>query len=70
MTDEMPPGWCKPQPKRTPAELEELIAVKRAELSALQVEVFNLAEGPRLEAIAQIRNIMRAQQLTLEDIAG
>ena len=69
MTDEMPPGWCKPQPKRTLAELEEVIAIKRAELSALQFEMFNLVEGPRLEAIAQIRNIMRAQQLTLEDIS-
>ncbi len=70
MTDETPSGWCKPQPKRTLAEVQDLIAMKRAELTALQVEAYNLVEGPRLAAIAQIRNIMRAQQLTLEDIGG
>ena len=70
MNDTTPAGWCKPQRKRTLEELQALIDEKRAELSALQVEAYNLVQGPRLEAIAEIRNIMRAQDLTITDILG
>ncbi len=70
MKDTTPAGWCKPQRKRTLEELQALIDEKRAELSALQVEAYNLVHGPRLEAIAEIRNIMRAQDLTIAEILG
>ena len=70
MRVENQPGWVKPPRTLTLAELHELIEAKRAELSALEAEVFNREQGPRLEAIAQIRNIMRAQQLSIDDITG
>ncbi len=67
-TDEQPRGWVKPQRKPTLAELKALIAETETQLAMLKQEEFNLEQGPRLEAIAQIRNIMRAQQLTVADI--
>ncbi|MBW8827928.1 MAG: hypothetical protein JF606_00545 [Burkholderiales bacterium] len=68
MSDDVPTGWVKPQPRRTLAEVQQLIAVKREELEALELEAFNLIEGPRLEALVQIRNIMRAHQISLAEI--
>jgi len=70
MIDETPKGWVKPAAPRTEFELRELISAKKAELQALELELHNLTEGPRLEAIAQIRNIMRAQQISLSEIAS
>ena len=68
-TDEIPRGWVKPVRARTIAEVKALIVDKQREVAALELELFNL-QGPRLEALAQIRNIMRAQQLTIEEICG
>ena len=65
---EQPHGWVKPQRKRSLAELKLRIVDVAAELLALQREVLDLEQGDRLEAIVQIRNIMRAQQLTFEDL--
>ena len=62
--------WVKPVAPHTAAQLNDLIAAKELELKALKLELFNLEQGPRLEAIAQIRNIMRAHELTREEIAG
>lgn len=70
MIDETPGGWVKPQRLRSASELRQLIEDRKAELRALKDELFNLENGARLEAVAQIRNIMRAQQLTMSDIAG
>ena len=70
MIDETPHGWVKPQRPRTVTELQQLIESREAELRALKNELFNLEHGARLEAVVQIRNILRAQQLTLSDIAG
>jgi hypothetical protein len=68
MDQARPTGWVKPQPKRTLQEIRAQIAEKRAELEVLEKEAFNLEQGPRLEAIAECRNIMRAHQLTLADL--
>ncbi len=70
MTEENPSGWVKPQRARSVSELQQRIDDLEAELRGLKNELFNLENGARLEAVAQIRNIMRAQQLTLSDIAG
>lgn len=67
-TDDIPRGWVKPVRHRTVDELKELIQERQRELAALELELFNLQQGPRLEALAQARNIMRAHQLTIEDI--
>ena len=68
MIDETPKGWIKPTAPRTLREIQELIAAKRAELIELEREAYNLENGPRLEAIAKILNIMCAQELTIADI--
>ena len=70
MHEENPSGWVKPQRSRTLSELKSLIAAKRGELQALETEAESLAETERLQAIAQARNIMRAHQLSLDDIAS
>ena len=67
-TDEIPRGWVKPVRPRTITEVKALIIEREREVAALELELFNLQQGPRLEAIAKIRNIMRAQQLTMADI--
>jgi crotonobetainyl-CoA:carnitine CoA-transferase CaiB-like acyl-CoA transferase len=61
-------GWVKPQRTRTLPELKQLIEEKRAELAALEAQAFSLQEHARLEAIATARNIMRAHQLTIDDV--
>ena len=68
--DEIPRGWVKPVRARTIAEVKALIVEKQREVAALELELFNLQQGPRLEALAKIRNIMRAQQLSIEDICN
>ena len=67
-TPEVPHGWVKPVRARTVGEVKALIVEKQREVAALELELFNLTQGPRLEAIAQIRNIMRAQQLTIDEV--
>ena len=69
-SDEIPRGWVKPTRPRTIAEVKALIDERQREIAALEIELFNLEQGPRLNALVQIRNIMRAQQLTIEDIGG
>jgi hypothetical protein len=66
--EEVPRGWVKPQRSRTVPEVRELIAQKRAEIDELLLELHNLVEGPKLEALAQIRNIMRAHELKVDDV--
>lgn len=68
MSFETQAGWVKPGRKRSLTELKVLIAQKRAELSALEEEAFNLEQGPRLEALVQIRNIMRAHEITIDEV--
>jgi hypothetical protein len=70
MEEKMPSGWVKPHRSRTLPELKELIAAKREELRALETEAASLSEDERLQAIAQARNIMRAHQLSYDDIAS
>ncbi len=69
-TDEIPTGWIKPVRPRTVEEVKALILARQREVAALQLELFNLQQGPRLEAIAKIRNIMRSQQLTISEICS
>jgi len=67
--DEMKPsGWIKPTRSRTLPELDEMIAMKRAELELLEAEASDLREHAKLEALAKVRNIMRAHQLSLADL--
>lgn len=61
-------GWTKPQRTRTLTELQQLIAHKRAELQTLEQEACALIEDAKLEAIVKVRNIMRANQLSLDDV--
>ena len=61
-------GWVKPTRRRTLLELEQMIAVKQAELESLQAEASDLREQSKLEAVAKARNIMRAHQLTPADL--
>jgi hypothetical protein len=68
--DEFPRGWVKPLRRRTIAEVKALIVERQRDLAALELELFNLQQGPRLEALATIRNIMRAQQLTIDDVCS
>lgn len=70
MEENLPSGWVKPQRSRTLPELKELIAAKREELKILEAEAAALSEDERLHAIAQARNIMRAHQLSYEDICS
>jgi hypothetical protein len=46
----------------------ERIKDLRAELSELERQAEDMREAAKLEALVKIRNIMRAQQLTVEDI--
>ena len=68
MNDEDKGGWSRPQRQRTLPELKALIAEAEANLAALNAEADVLVQAGRLEAIAQARNIMRAQQLSLADV--
>jgi len=68
VNEELPRGWVKPVGRRTIEEVKALIVERQREVAALELELFNLQQGPRLEAIAKIRNIMRAQQLTIEEV--
>lgn len=61
-------GWTKPQRTRTLPELEQLISEKRAELAALELEASTLVADAKLEAVVKVRNIMRANQLSLSDV--
>lgn len=67
-TDDMPKGWVKPQRRLSLAELDELIAGKRAELAELERQASELRQEHRLQALAQARNIMRAHALTIADL--
>jgi len=61
-------GWVKPTRPRTLPELEQMIAVKRAELQSLEAAASELREEAKLAALAKARNIMRAHQLTPADL--
>ncbi len=67
-SEDLPRGWVKPVRRRTIDEVKALIIERQREVAALELELFNLQQGPRLEALAKIRNIMRAQQLTIEEV--
>lgn len=62
-------GWIKPQRGLTLPELQALIQTKRAELEDLEQKAATLIEDARLEACVRIRNIMRAHQLSIDDIS-
>jgi hypothetical protein len=61
-------GWVKPQRAPTYEEILARINDLRAELSELEKQAADMRETARLDALVKIRNIMRAQQLTVEDI--
>ena len=59
-TEELPRGWVKPVRRLTIEEVRALIVERQREVAALGLELFNLQQGPRLEALAKIRSIVRA----------
>ena len=59
-TEELPRGWVKPVRRLTLEEGRALIVERQREVAALWLELFNLQQVPRLEALAKIRSIMRA----------
>lgn len=61
-------GWVKPQRAPTYDEIMVRIGELRTELQELERQAGDMREAARLEALVKIRNIMRAQQLTVEDI--
>lgn len=61
-------GWVKPQRAPTYEEILTRIEELRAELTALERQATDMREAAKLEALVKIRNIMRAQQLTVDDI--
>lgn len=65
MSGDRPSGWHKP---RSAADLQAEIAQVEQHLAELRRELDNLQAGPRLEAIAQVRNIMRAHGLSIEEV--
>ncbi len=62
-------GWVKPQRAPTYEEIVSRINDLRTELSDLERQAEEMRETARLDALVKIRNIMRAQQLTVDDIA-
>jgi hypothetical protein len=68
LDNEQPSGWVKPIRQPTLAELKAQIAETEKDLSALKQRAKALEDDLRLEAIVQIRNIMRAQEITISDI--
>lgn len=62
-------GWIKPQRAPTYDEIVARINDLRAELTELERQADEMREAARLDALVKIRNIMRAQQLTIDDIA-
>lgn len=61
-------GWVKPQRAPTYEEIMARITELRTELTTLERQAGEMREAARLEALVKIRNIMRAQQLTIDDI--
>lgn len=62
-------GWVKPQRAPTYEEIVARINDLRTELGDLERQAEEMRETARLDALVKIRNIMRAQQLTVDDIA-
>lgn len=62
-------GWVKPQRAPTYEEIVARINDLRSELGELERQAEEMREAARLDALVKIRNIMRAQQLTVDDIA-
>jgi hypothetical protein len=61
-------GWVKPQRAPTYDEIMVRINELRTELADLEQQASGMREAAKLEALVKIRNIMRAQQLTVDDI--
>jgi DNA-binding protein H-NS len=70
MTDDVdhPRGWVKPQRPLSNDELVVLIEARRTELKALEDELEGRLLTARLETVAKIRNIMRAHELSIDDL--
>lgn len=61
-------GWHKPEPKETISSLKQKIDALKAELDTLQAKHDALVADAKLEAIVEIRNLMRSYNLTEEDL--
>lgn len=67
-TEDMPKGWIKPVAKPAPESLKARIAELRAELAEAESQLRQMEEGARLEALVKVRNLMRAFELTPQDL--
>jgi len=66
-SEEIAPGSVNHFRRRTINELKALIVDRRRETASLELELSNL-QRPRRLALLEIRNIMRALELTIEDV--
>jgi DNA-binding protein H-NS len=66
--DDVPTGWVKPVAKPTRESLKARVAELRAELAQTEAQLREMEEGERLEALVKVRNLMRAFELTPEEL--
>lgn len=66
--DDIHSGWVKPVAKPTRESLRARVAELRAELTQAEAQLREMEEGDRLEALVKVRNLMRAFELTPEDL--
>ncbi len=62
-------GWHKPEPKETINSVKQKIDELQAELNALQKKHDQMIAEAKLEVLVQIRNMMRAYDVAVEDVA-
>ncbi len=68
MEEDVPTGWVKPVAKPTRESLQVRVAELRAELAQAEAQLKAMEDDTRLEALVKIRNLMRAFELTPEDL--
>lgn len=68
MEEDVPAGWVKPVAKPTRESLQARVAELRAELAQAEAQLRAMEDDTRLEALVKIRNLMRAFELTPEDL--
>ena len=68
MEEQVPTGWVKPVAKPTRESLQARVAELRAELARTEAQLKAMEDDARLEALVKIRNLMRAFELTPEDL--
>lgn len=62
-------GWYTPTKRESLLSLRDKVAKKRAELKELERQLKLMEDEAKLEAIVQIRNLMRAYDISFDDLA-